>query len=71
LRLPIITASKAWERVLSDGELAEVWSAANTIGYPFGPFFKLAIFDDAAARGSCRDSLVGDFRRCGLFLGRG
>jgi integrase len=41
--LPIVTTSKARERVLSDGELAEVWSAADTFGYPFGPFFKLAI----------------------------
>jgi integrase len=43
LGLPIIPASKARERVLSDAELAEVWAAADTLGYPFGPFFKLAI----------------------------
>jgi integrase len=43
LGLPIVTASKARERVLSDGELAEVWSAVDALGYPFGPFFKLAI----------------------------
>ena len=43
LGLPIVTATKVRERVLSDGELAEVWAAVDTLGYPFGPFFKLAI----------------------------
>jgi integrase len=41
--LPIATGTTPRERVLSDTELAEVWAAADTIGYPFGPFFKLAI----------------------------
>jgi integrase len=40
--LPISTSTAARERLLSDGEIAEVWVAANTLGYPFGPFFKLA-----------------------------
>jgi integrase len=41
--LPITTASAARERVLSDAELAEVWAGAATLGYPFGPYFKLLI----------------------------
>jgi integrase len=39
--LPISTSSAARERVLSDTEVAEVWAAADTLGYPFGPFFKM------------------------------
>ena len=31
------------ERVLNEDELREVWRAADTIPYPFGPFFKLLI----------------------------
>jgi integrase len=41
--LPIPTASKARDRVLSDAELAEVWAATERLGYPWGPFFKFAI----------------------------
>jgi integrase len=41
--LPIATGSAARERILSDGELAEAWAAAGTLGYPWGPFFQLAI----------------------------
>jgi integrase len=41
--LPIAASTTTRERVLSDGELAEVWSSADTLDYPFGPFFKLAI----------------------------
>jgi integrase len=41
--LPISAGATERERVLSDAEIAEVWAAANTIAYPFGPFFKLAI----------------------------
>jgi integrase len=41
--LPISTNTTARERVLSDAEIAEVWAAAGTLGYPFGPFFRLAM----------------------------
>jgi integrase len=41
--LPISAGASARERVLSDGELAEVWAAAGTLGYPWGPFFRLAM----------------------------
>jgi integrase len=41
--LPISAGASARERVLSDGELAEVWAAARTLGYPWGPFFRLAL----------------------------
>jgi len=39
--LPLSSGATVRERVLSDGELAEMWAAAGTLGYPFGPFFKL------------------------------
>ncbi|QQP89819.1 site-specific integrase [Skermanella sp. TT6] len=31
------------ERVLTEPELVEIWTAAGTIGYPWGPFIKLLI----------------------------
>jgi integrase len=41
--LPIAAGASARDRVLSDDELAEVWTAAATLGYPWGPFFRLAM----------------------------
>jgi integrase len=41
--LPIATGATMRERVLSDAELAEVWVAAGTLSYPWGPFFRLAM----------------------------
>jgi integrase len=41
--LPISAGATERERVLSDTEIAEVWGAADTLGYPFGPFYKLMI----------------------------
>ena len=41
--LPISAGAGSRERVLSNGELAEAWAAAETLGYPWGPFFHLAI----------------------------
>jgi integrase len=41
--LPISAGATERERVLSDMEIAEVWTAAGTLGYPFGPFYKLMI----------------------------
>jgi integrase len=41
--LPISPGAGARERVLSDAELAEVWAIAGTLGYPWGPFFRLAL----------------------------
>ena len=35
------------ERVLDDDELAIVWRAAGTLGYPWGPYFQLAILTGA------------------------
>ena len=40
--LPISASSESRDRVLNDVELAEVWTAAATLPYPFGPFFQLA-----------------------------
>jgi integrase len=41
--LPIAVGASERERVLGDDEVAEVWRAANTLSYPFGAFYKLAI----------------------------
>jgi integrase len=41
--LPISPGPTERDRALSDGEVAEVWAAAGTLGYPFGPFYKLLI----------------------------
>jgi integrase len=41
--LPIAAGTTERERVLSDTEVAEVWAAADALGYPFGPFYKLLI----------------------------
>ena len=41
--LPISAGTSARERVLSDGELTEAWEAAGRLGYPWGPFFRLAM----------------------------
>ena len=41
--LPIASGATERERVLSDTEIAEVWTATDSLGYPFGPFYKLMI----------------------------
>jgi integrase len=41
--LPIAAGVTVRERVLSDGELAQVWAAAGAMEYPWGPFFRLAM----------------------------
>ena len=35
--------SKARDRILTDAELRAVWDAANRMGYPYGPVFRLLI----------------------------
>ncbi len=41
--LPVTAATSERERVLDDAEVAEVWAAAGTLPYPWGPFFRLAL----------------------------
>jgi integrase len=41
--LPVAAVTAARERVLTDAELADVGAAIETIGYPWGPFFCIAI----------------------------
>jgi integrase len=41
--LPIPAAVTQRERVLTDGEIAAVWAAAGSLGYPWAPFFRLAM----------------------------
>jgi integrase len=41
--LPISAGATNRERVLNDDELREVWEAAQVLGYPWGPFFRLAV----------------------------
>ena len=43
LELPIPAGANQRDRVLTHSELAEVWAAAGTLSYPFGPFFRIAI----------------------------
>jgi integrase len=42
-RLPISAGATERDRVLSDVELSEAWSAAGGMGYPWTPFFQLAM----------------------------
>jgi hypothetical protein len=41
--LPIATITAERGRVLTDAELADVWPAVETMTYPWGPFFRIAI----------------------------
>jgi integrase len=41
--LPISAGNSTRERVLNDRELADVWAATGSLGYPWGPFFRLAM----------------------------
>jgi integrase len=41
--LPIAAVRSERERVLADDELRAIWAASGTLGYPWGPFFRLAI----------------------------
>jgi integrase len=41
--LPVATATDARDRVLTDNELAEVWAATETLGYPWASFFRLSV----------------------------
>ena len=40
---PTSEKNRARSRALDDAELAVVWKGASALGFPFGPFFKLAI----------------------------
>jgi integrase len=41
--LPIPSGSTERDRVLANAELRDLWAAAGTLDYPFGPFFRLLI----------------------------
>jgi integrase len=41
--LPISAATSERDRALNNAEIAQVWAATDTLGYPFGPFYKLLI----------------------------
>lgn len=43
LGLPISTGIAARDRVLGDHEIGEVWRAAGTLSFPFGPFVKVLL----------------------------
>lgn len=43
----LIGAKKARERVLTDSELRVLWSAAATLGYPFGPAVRMLMLTGA------------------------
>lgn len=41
--LPLAASVSERDRTLDEAETAEVWAAAGTLPYPFGPFFRLAL----------------------------
>jgi integrase len=41
--LPVSAATTERERVLSDDEMRDIWTAAAATSYPFGPFYQIAI----------------------------
>ena len=41
--LPIPVVGSERDRVLTESEVAEVWAAMETLEYPFGPFYRMAI----------------------------
>lgn len=41
--LPVSAATTERERVLSDDEVRDIWTAAAATSYPFGPFYQIAI----------------------------
>ena len=51
---PTSEKNRARSRALDDAELAVVWKGASTLGFPFGPFFQLAIL-----LGARRNELAG------------
>jgi integrase len=52
--LPAPAAAVARDRVLSDSEVAAIWTAAGSLSYPFGPLFKLLLLT-----GQRRDEVAG------------
>ena len=51
---PTSEKNRARSRALDDTELAVVWKGASMLGFPFGPFFQLAIL-----LGARRNELAG------------
>src|SRR4029079_1457086 len=43
----LIGAKQPRQRVLSDSELAGVWNSSDSLGYPFGPLYKLLLLTGA------------------------
>ena len=43
----LIGAKQPRQRVLSDAELAALWNGSETLGYPFGPLYKLLLLTGA------------------------
>jgi integrase len=43
----LIGAKQPRQRVLSDSELAALWSGSETLGYPFGPLYRLLLLTGA------------------------
>lgn len=57
---PISEKGRDRSRALDDEELRVVWRAASSLGFPFGPFFKLAILTGARRNelsGMCWDEI--------------
>ena len=41
--LPMASATSERDRALTDAEVVEVWAAAGTLPYPWGPYYRLAL----------------------------
>jgi integrase len=41
--LPVAAGNSDRERVLTDEETADIWRASGKLGYPWGPFYRLAL----------------------------
>lgn len=52
--LPVGAGIVARDRVLTDGEIGEIWRAAGTLGFPFGPMMRLLLLT-AQRRGEVSD----------------
>lgn len=60
--IPKPVHERSRERVLTDHEVSAIWSAAESIGYPFGPLIKVLLLT------GCRRDEIAKLRRSDLRL---
>lgn len=62
--MPLDSREVSRDRVLTDGEIGEVWRAAGRLGWPWGPYFRfllLTLQREAETAGLCWAELTPDF----------